>query len=40
MNKIKISNCSKAIDKKDIDNLELKYGFSFPEEPCFRKTKK
>jgi len=32
MNKIKISNSSKAIDKKDIEKLEEKYGFTFPEE--------
>lgn len=32
MNKIKISNSNKAITQSDIENLESKYGFIFPDE--------
>ena len=32
MNKIKISNSSKPITKKDIEDLESKYGFIFPND--------
>ena len=32
MNKIKISNSSKPITKKDIEDFESKYDFIFPDE--------